>query len=187
MEAAAEQKQSDRELDAWENLDHLDTVSDMGEEKNKPAGAVPALLTRRARAAAKPVSDRQSSIFSFNDEAESVVETVLDMSDSKELEKRSRSFLYNLREKLHAQAVDLRQGGKVGGIRERLIVSSTELLDGVARGLLTKAFEPYCHCSVDIELGDFAKAVRGFCLPGSGSLRAEVIYFLFHLCKRKCY
>lgn len=185
MEAAAEEKLSERETSEWENLDNLDAVASPGRERGEETKQIaPPAPTRRARAAAQPLSDRQSSIFSFNDEADSVVETVLDMSDSKELENRSRSFLYNLREKLHAQAVDLRHGGKVGAMRERLIISSTKLLDSVARGLLTKAFEPYCHSSVNIELGDFAKALRGFRLPGSGALRAEVIYFLFHLCKR---
>lgn len=145
--------------------------------------------SRRARAAAQPVSDRQSSIFSFDDEAMTTAETEIDLKDSHELEKRSRSFLYNVKQLLMKNASDLRHDGKAGGVRERLIVSSSELLDGIARGLLAKAFEQYCGSGgrgeTRVELGDFAKVLRAFKMDGSHVARPEVIYFIFHLCKRQ--
>lgn len=154
-----------------------------------PAGAPLGRTSRRARAAAQPVSDRQSSIFSFNDDAMTTVETEIDLKDSHELEKRSRSFLYNMKQLLLKSASDLRHDGKAGSVRERLIVNSSELLDTIARGLLAKAFEPFCGSGgrgeTRIELGDFAKALRSFRMDGSSALRPEVIYFIFHLCKRQ--
>ena len=134
--------------------------------------------SRRARAAAQPVSDRQSSIFSFDDDAMTIIETEIDMQDSHELEKRSRSFLYNVKRLLMKNASDLRQDGKVGKVRERLIVASSELLDTIARGLLAKAFEEYCGSGgrgeTRVELGDFSKVLRSFKLDGSSTVRLGV-------------
>ena len=45
-----------------------------------------------------------------------IIETEIDMKDSHELEKRSRSFLYSIKRLLLKNASDLRQDGKVGKV-----------------------------------------------------------------------
>ena len=88
-------------------------------------------------------SSQESSIFSFNDADDvSVIESHIDLSSSTDLEGRARAFLNSLKAYLHEEALKLRQTGKAGNLRERLSLSSTTLLNGIARDLLAKAFQP---------------------------------------------
>lgn len=121
---------------------------------------------------------------------ESIPESAIDDSNSHDLEVRARAYLHNLKTLFFHQAKVLRQQSKVGSLRERMTLSSTELMDGVARGCLDKAFQPYTGKTDGrtratkslVDLGDFAKVLRSFSLPGGKQIRPEIIYFLFNLC-----
>lgn len=144
--------------------------------------------------------DSRASVFSFRDEDNaSERETVIDLTNPKQLESRSQAYISSLRALLRQLAAGLRQGGKVGTIQDRLTVSSSKLLDNVGREILIKAFQPYTGASdgrtrtIDaayagyVDIAEFSKVLRSFKFPGGGderqSLRVEVIHFLFCLCE----
>ncbi len=167
---------------------------------NRFPPAAPALEfqqpTRDARgSAARRPQSAQDSIFSFNNsDVASQADSHIDLSSPGDLEARARAFLNSLKAYFHEQALQLRQAGKAGDLKDRLNVSSTHLLDGIARGLLAKSFQQYTGLDDGrsrqgskqyVELAEFAKVLRSFRVVGRGggaALRVETIHFLFSLC-----
>ena len=102
-----------------------------------------------------------------------------------------QTYLHSLKAQLLKQAVQMRQAGKAGKLGERLTLSSSSLLESIARSLVSKAFQQYTGAGdgrqrrqvSGVELGDFARVLRGFNLPGCPPLRQEVLLFLFVLCE----
>jgi len=72
-----------------------------------------------------------------------VEESALDVTNPKEMEARLETYLYSLKAQFMKQAVLMRQAGKAGNLGDRLSLSSTALLEGIARSLVTKAFQQY--------------------------------------------
>lgn len=117
--------------------------------------------------------------------------SALDLTNPKELEARVQTFLHSLKAQFIKQAAQMRQAGKAGKLGDRLSLSSSVLLEGLARGLVTKAFQQYTGANdgrqrreaAGVELADFSRVLRSFNVPGCPPLRQEVLLFLFGLCE----
>ncbi len=179
---------------AARDRDRVDRVPDTASRWKAPSAPAPA--PGPGRIASRPRSAAESSVFSFN-ETHSTTESAIDLSSPAELEARARAYLNSLRSYLLEQAGKLRQQGMAGKLQERLVQHGSDLLDGIARSLLEKAFQPFTGSNdgrargrkasegKSVDLTEFTKVLRGFPIVGASgpaAVRIEVVRFLFSLC-----
>ncbi len=160
-----------------------------------PPPPAPVVASGSRGAPRRASSDQVSSVWSFNEDAQSIQESAIDLSNPEELESRARAYLNSLRAFLNEQALQLRKQGKAGDLRERLIHSGSDLLADASRALLKKAFQPFTgaddgrtrsmNSNKYLDFPEFTKALRSFRIPGisgNAGLRVEVLRFLYSLC-----
>lgn len=141
----------------------------------------------------------KSSVISSN----SNVQSAFDIEDLHQLEYRSKSFFKSLRAFL-LQRVSASNssrpapGAGPGGSRsgpgardwDRLTMTASQYNELAIRKILTRAFAEYIIESGNgrknmrtVEYSDFVKVVRMFNIPGTPSLRNEVLDYIYSLCE----
>lgn len=99
----------------------------------------------------KSNSDNESVYSNCNSETDSN----FDPSNSKEIENRCKTYLQNLKSYLDKKVIaerDNRTSGNSSNNRNRLIMSTSELLNFIGSELLSKAFQPYAGVWIDLKI-----------------------------------
>lgn len=133
-------------------------------------------------------ADVQSELGSERSLAVSQASSRISVTDRHAIESRAALFLRNLKTSLLRRASQMRDEGKVS-VHQRLGMHSSELIETIAKGLLTRAFKPYVfldgkprvsdYC---VSRSDFTRVLRSFVFPGTPTPQTVVIDYIFVLC-----
>jgi hypothetical protein len=182
--------------EAWGMAQQAPTSNNQQQQKQRPPPQQqqPQQLLTPSQVARHYGSDDQS-VGLFSDVASDIVPpsdyapSTVNPNNANELEHRAKSFIAQLRVFLMKKASDMRLNGRV---RMPVAMTQSELHESVARGIISKAFQPYSGENdgrvrgsareTGVEFPEFARVLRSCSFPGMTPLRTETIQYLFEIC-----